>query len=56
MAVDKYTGKYIYCNDYEVQDFYIRLPHYEKKITLYASDPICSQWRGSISKNVYATL
>ena len=30
MAVDRYTGKYNYYNDYEVQDFYIRFPHYEK--------------------------
>ncbi len=29
MAVDN-TGKYNYYNDYEVQDFYIRFPHYEK--------------------------
>ena len=30
MAVDRYTSKYDYYNDYEVQDFYIRFPHYEK--------------------------
>ena len=30
MAVDRYTGKHNYYNDYEVQDFYIRFPHYEK--------------------------
>ena len=30
MAVDRYTGKYNYYNDYEVQDFYIRFPHSEK--------------------------
>ena len=30
MAVDRYTSKHDYYNDYEVQDFYIRFPHYEK--------------------------
>ena len=30
MAVDRYTGKYNYYNDYEVKDFYISFPHYEK--------------------------
>lgn len=30
MPVDRTTGEFIYHNDYEVQDFYIRFPHYEK--------------------------
>ena len=30
MPVDRTTGEFIYHNDYEVKDFYIRFPHYEK--------------------------
>lgn len=30
MPVDRYTGEFIYHNEYEVKDFYIRFPHYEK--------------------------
>lgn len=30
MSVDRTTGEFIYHNDYEVKDFYIRFPHYEK--------------------------
>ena len=30
MPVDRYTGEFVYLNEYEVKDFYIRFPHYEK--------------------------
>ena len=30
MPVDRYTGEFVYHNEYEVKDFYIRFPHYEK--------------------------
>ena len=30
MAVNMHTGEHVYYNEYEVKDFYIRFPHYEK--------------------------
>ena len=30
MPVDRYTGEFVYLNEYEVKDFYIRFPYYEK--------------------------
>ena len=40
MTVDRYTGKYNYYNDYEVQDFYIRFPHYEKNALFVDGVPV----------------
>ena len=56
MAVDRYTGKYNYYNDYESSRLLHSLPPLRKKCTFYAGDPLCLQWRGSISKNVYVAL
>ena len=30
MAVNMHTGEHVYYNEYEIKDFYIRFPHYEK--------------------------
>lgn len=34
MAVNMHTGEYIYYNEHEIKDFYIRFPHYEKMLFL----------------------